>query len=184
MNRVNTYQFELVYSLKPGEDPAQYIGALIDAGCDDFTPAIGQLGTIGLMFHKDALSASMAVAQAITQVEKAIPHATIDKLERVEPWLMNLSELAEEFGFTKQNMSRYQRGESTVGAFPTPYVAGKTSYWITYGVAAWLQEKGIVQIPIENLEMYKVAWTMNMSILNYHCPDKIREVEELFHQVA
>lgn len=177
----HNYEFELVYKLAPGEDPAQYIDALFEAGCDDAIPLIGQPGMIGLAFDRESTSASMAVASAIVQVEKAIPHATIDKLERVEPWLKNLSELAVEFGCTKQNLSRYQRGESSVAEpFPAPYVDGRTSYWITYVVADWLQRNANLEVPKEKMDMYKCAWVMNMSILRYHCPDEFREVEEMF----
>ncbi|MCP4261226.1 MAG: DNA-binding protein [Ketobacter sp.] len=184
MAKMHEYEFELIYRLNLGEDPEQHVEALYEAGCDDFTIGLGQRGSIALMFTREAKSALNAIRSAIKQVQKAIPHATVSELERVEPWLMNLSELAEEFGFTKQNMSRYQRGESNAGEFPHPYVAGRTSYWVVADVAVWMQSRDIVEVPKEKLEMYITAKSCNTVIQWFNRPKDMPEVEEMFNDFS
>ena len=81
------YHFELVYRLHPGEDPAAYLDALFEAGCDDASPSIGKPGYIGLTFDREADSALEAVETAVADAQTAIPHA---HLERATPhsWLV------------------------------------------------------------------------------------------------
>ena len=115
------YNFELIFKLNEGENPEDYIGALFEAGCDDANPGIGVVGEIGLEFNREAQDAFTAIKSAIANVSTAIPHAV---LKQAKPYLLNLSELAFEFGFTKQNMQKYTHGKttSTITSFPTPFI--------------------------------------------------------------
>jgi hypothetical protein len=161
------YHFELVFRLHPDEDPSVYLDALFEAGCDDSSPSTGKVGMIGLTFDREAASAIDAISGAFENVHAAIPHA---HLERANPWLMNLTELAYEFGFTKQNLAKYQRGESTLGAFPAPFVAGKVSYWVVAEVAEWLDRGGVITLNQEQGELYQTVWGLNVAVERQRAP--------------
>ncbi len=113
---MNTYKFELIFKLHDNEN---HLDALFEAGCDDSVPGIGLKGSLALTFSREGVNAYEATKSALLNVRKAIPHAMI---ESATPYLMNLSDLALEFGFTKQNMSKYARGETKLGSMPSPLV--------------------------------------------------------------
>lgn len=75
---MNKYEFLLQLQLPDaGDDPAQWVDALAQAGCDDATVGIGQRGRIALDFAREARSAFEAVASAVRAVKRAIPGATL-----------------------------------------------------------------------------------------------------------
>lgn len=169
---MSEYNFELFFRLKPSEAPLQYLDALYEAGCDDATVSTGMPGFIALFFTREAKHAKQALITAIEAVKKAVPHA---RLSHAAPYLLNLSELAFEFGCTKQNMRKYARGERTSASyeFPMPVITGKTSYWLVAEVAQWLREQGGASLDISDqaLETYYAIWSLNQAIENMHQPN-------------
>lgn len=73
-----TYEFTLVYELpRPECEPAAYVDALYEAGCDDALVGIGTIGKIALAFTREAESRDAAVTSANADVLKAIPGARL-----------------------------------------------------------------------------------------------------------
>ena len=71
-----TYDFTIVFDLPvPSVDPAGYLDALYEAGCDDATVGVGEPGSIELDFTREASSAEEAMSSAVADVLKAIPGA-------------------------------------------------------------------------------------------------------------
>lgn len=162
------YEFELIYRLDDNEDPQAYLDTLFENGCSDASPSVGQPGWLGLSFCREADNATIAVKSAIQDVSKAIPHA---ELCRAHPWLMNISELAWEFGFTKQNMQKYLRGATSLGQGPAPVIAGKTSYWNVALAYAWLSAGGSLAYDPERYSLYANLWALNIEIERTNNPD-------------
>lgn len=99
--RWKTSPFVLNFILPVGtESPEALVDALFEAGCDDATVRVGQLGMIGLDFTR---SAEAALRSAIQNVTSAIPGAT---LVQAGPDLVGLTDMAAIFGFTRQNMRK------------------------------------------------------------------------------
>lgn len=164
------YEFQIVIKWDHGGQIDVCLDALYRAGCDDATVSSGSLHYLGLDFIREGRSAEAALVTAIRDIKKAIPGA---KLVRAEPYLLNLSELAFLFGYTKQNMRKYARGEmATVKAdFPEPVVAGKTSYWYALEVAQWLDAQHVITIRQEALETLFALWSLNQALEKLHRPD-------------
>ena len=167
---MNEYTFELIFKLTPREAPDTYLDALHEAKCDDALVSTGLSGYLGLTFIREAKNAKSAVETAIMSVKQAIPHA---KLERAAPDLVNLSELAFLFQFTKQNMRKYARGEITSVSedFPAPVVAGKTSYWHAAEVAQWLKAQAVTDMGDTIMETLLTVWSLNQANELLHQPD-------------
>ena len=162
------YEFELVYRLHNHEDPQAHLDALFENGCSDASPSVGKPGWLGLSFCREASDAMIAVKSAILDVQKAIPHA---ELIRAHPWLMNISELAWEFDFTKQNMQKYLRGVTSLGEAPAPVIAGKTSYWNIALVYAWLSAGSAIEYDPERYSLYAHLWALNIEIERANGPE-------------
>jgi len=157
------YNFTLFFDLNKGDDPEDFLDRLFEAGCDDTLPLIGRIGSIGLVFGRESDSADAAVDSAISNVLKAIPHA---KLVRAEPDLVNLTEMAELVGTTKQNIRRYAKGEAVTVSdpFPTPRVAGKTGYWHADELAHWLADKTELKVEPDVLKTLSCTRILNARI--------------------
>ena len=173
---MNTYEFDITFKLDKGENPKKYLDALFEAGCDDAVPGVGLLGSIAMSFSREGESATEAIRSALIDVKKAIPHSYPDK---AAPYLMNLSDLALEFGFSKQNMSKYSRGESKLGEMPSPLVASKTSYWFVAQVAQWLSDGGVIGLSEEQRDLYLSIWALNSAIEKVKNPKTNDEFFEL-----
>lgn len=150
------FSFVLNFALPAGqEDPAALVDALFEAGCDDATVGVGQVGTIGLDFTRSAESAEAALRSAIQDVGAAIPGAT---LVQAGPDLVGLSDMAEIFGFTRQNMRKYAVGKSS---FPAPAHIGEPSLWHLAEIVAWLRANTSVQPRDDVFEVAKAAAKIN-----------------------
>ena len=159
---MNNYQFELVFALLPNEDGEAYTDALFEAGCGDAGVGVGKLGSIALMFDREAKSAHEAVESAIANVLTAIPHA---RLERTDKYLMNLSEIAELVGTTKQNLSKYANGKSTYEAFPSPRIVSRSgTFWYFTEVASWFEKNKLLQIEPPQVELSRELYRCNQVI--------------------
>jgi len=157
------YTFVLTFSLPDQEaDPEAYLDALYEAGCDDASVGIGRLGMIGLDFTRQAQSAEQAVRSAIEAVRKAIPGA---ELVQAGPDLVGLTETAEAFGFSRQNMRKYATGH-TAGraAFPVPAFIGEPTLWHMAEVALWLKANTAVPVPDDLIAVATAAARINHDI--------------------
>ncbi len=156
------YQFQLIFSLRSSEDAEQYLDALFEAGCDDAVMGIGKTGYLATDFTRESSSAFDAIKTAIEGITQAIPHA---KLIKAGPYIANLSEMANLFGCTKQNLSKYSRGESASSeTFPCSIVSGKVDYWYVLDVAIWLFKQNKLKIQDTDIEIIKAIHDLNIAI--------------------
>ena len=165
------FEFELSIRLDVNEDPELYLDKLFEAGCDDANVGIGKKGFIGLAFQREASCASEAVKSALSDIFKAIPHAT---LHQATPYLQNISELAEQFGLTKQNMRLYANDQTATQKrpFPAPIVSGsRTSFWLTSEIAIWLRDQADFMIAEETIDLLHVLHALNQANEIIHQPN-------------
>jgi hypothetical protein len=160
---MNNYTFILNFALPGREDnPEQYLDALYDAGCDDAAVGVGQYGMVGLDFTRAAASAEDAIRSAIENVRTASPGAA---LMQAGPDLMGLTEMAEIFGFSRQNMRKYATGQSGgPGAFPPPVVLGEPSLWHLAEIVGWLKKNTSVEPPDHVLAVSKATAKVNFEV--------------------
>jgi hypothetical protein len=135
---VNNYSFMLNFSLpRRDDDPEHYLDALFEAGCSDASVGTGQRGMIGLDFTRESASAEEALQSAINDVRRAIPDVT---LAQAGPDLVGLTEMAEIFGFSRQNMRKYATGQSGAPeAFPLPTILNELNSWHLAEIVSWLR---------------------------------------------
>jgi predicted DNA-binding transcriptional regulator AlpA len=160
---MDSFTFMLNFTLPdPGGDPEQYLDALYEAGCDDASVGVGQRGMIGLDFTRVARCAEEALRSAVANVRAAIPGTS---LVQAGPDLVGLTQMAEIFGFSRQNMRKYATGQSGAqGAFPVPVVLGDPSLWHLAEIVAWLRLNTAVQPPDDVLEVSRAAAKMNFEV--------------------
>lgn len=179
------YNFELYFRLKKDEEPEQYLDALIEAGCDDAMIGIGKRGRIALSFLRESPNALPAIMSAIEAVLNVIPHA---KFERAAPDLLNISELAYQFGLGKENMRKYARNHSAKKAtFPTPYIESeKSDYWHASEVAQWLSDQKIQEIDEAVLETLVIIQMLNVAVerVRISIPSVQIDIEKKIKEVA
>ena len=160
------YEFVLTFALpSPDADPADYLDSLFEQGCDDATIGVGTHGMIALDFSREALDAASAMASAIEAVARAIPGA---KLIESKPDLVNLSEIAELVGCTRQNIRKYASREvpSVKARFPDPFVTGSANLWSFYEVGSWLSRYAAMKLRPEVLEVSRAAAAINLEVRN------------------
>jgi len=159
---MNNYTFQLIFSLHTNEDADQYMDALFEAGCDDAVIGIGKKGYLAADFTRESASAFDAIKTAIEGVTQAIPHT---KLVKAGPYIANLSEMAHIFDCTKQNLSKYARGESASNEpFPCSIVSGKVDYWYILDVALWLHKQNKLNIQETDIEVLKSIHDLSIAI--------------------
>jgi len=160
---MSKYVFMLNFSLPDRDaDPEDYLDRLFLAGCDDASVGVGKRGFIGLDFAREAENAESALRSAITNVEEAIPGAV---LIQAGPDLVGLSEMAEIFGFSRQNMRKYAVGQSAATSdFPLPVITGESSLWHLAEIASWLRLNTQVFPPKEVTEVSRAAALINFRI--------------------
>ena len=158
-----SFTFTLTFALPDRTaGPEQFLDALYEAGCDDAVVGVGQAGMIGLDFTRAARSAEDAIRSAIVDVGTAIPGAT---LVQAGPDLVGLTQMAELFGFSRQNMRKYAIGQSGASAaFPVPAVAGDPSLWHMAEVVAWMKRQTEVAPPAGVLDVAKIAAKVNLEV--------------------
>lgn len=157
-----TYEFILTFALPdPEADPSAFTDALFAAGCDDATVGVGKRGSIALEFDREAASAEAAIRSAMATVQRAVPGA---ELVEVKPDLVNLSDIADLIGCSRQNMRKYASGEiRTVKArFPAPISSGTASLWHLFEVATWLVRNTNLHPTPELIETAEIACGINL----------------------
>lgn len=151
------WEFVLKFSLPPGrEEPTAWLDPLFEAGCDDATVGTGRRGSIALDFSREADSAEAAVRSAIADVLSAIPGA---RLAEIAPDLVNLADLAEIVGCSRQNIRKYAAGEirTVTTAFPDPVYTGNPSLWRLAEVLVWFDRNSDLHPDPRMIELARVA---------------------------
>jgi hypothetical protein len=169
------YEFVLTFRLASADaNPDVFLDALFEAGCDDATVGTGRPGMIGIQFAREASSAEEAMTTAINGVQRAIPGAV---LVEAGPDLVNLTDVAQLVGCTKQNIRKYASGEARRTGevpFPFPAVTSATNLWHFAEVAVWLRRYAAMQVPESVAEVAKAAAKVN---LERH-QERVRELVE------
>ncbi len=154
---MSEFSFTLIFTLPPGhQDPALWVQALGENGCDDALIGVGVTGRIALNFIREAQTARQAVVSAIQDVKRIIPGAG---LVEAAPDLVGLTDIAELMGFSRQYMRKVMVSHQ---GFPAPVHEGKTAIWHLESVLRWLRETGISQVPLPLLELSAVTRQCNL----------------------
>jgi hypothetical protein len=154
---MSLYEFEMIFSLAGSfGDPDDIVNALFEAGCDDAIIGVAKRDRIGLGFAREAKSAGQAMAAAEREVRKALSGA---ELIEVRPDLVNLSDMAERLGYSRQNMQKYASGNG--GSFPHPAHVGAPDVWHFYDVLLWLRDEKQVAVDGTLIEVSFAAAEIN-----------------------
>ena len=158
------WEFVLKFRLPPGRtEPTAWLDALFEAGCDDATVGTGRQGSVALDFSRDAASADAAIRSAIADVLKAIPGA---QLTEIAPDLVNLADLAEIVGCSRQNIRKYAAAEirTVPAAFPDPVHTGNPSLWRLAEVLVWFDRNTDLHPEPRTLELARVVSEVSADI--------------------
>lgn len=156
---MTNYEFTLKFKLPTSNgDPAQYVDALSESGCDDALVGIGQRGRIALDFTRSAKSAYMAISSAVRDVRRAIPGAA---LVEASPDFVGLTDVADIAGFSRQNMRKLM--VTHIQTFPAAVHDGKPALWHLATVLAWLAEKQERRVDPVLLEVARTTMTVNIA---------------------
>lgn len=160
---MHDFEFVLTFALPhAGESAEDYLDALFEAGCDDASVGVGQAGMIGLDFTRRAPSAEVALRSAIKEVGAAIPGA---RFVQAGPDLVGLSDMAEMFDCSRQNMRKYATGSSkSRAAFPLPTVLGDPTLWHLAEIIAWLGSNTAMQPSPQLCAVARAAAVVNFEV--------------------
>lgn len=148
---MDSHEFAIIAT---GLDPLDqdFEDRFFEAGCDDATIAV-QRGAIVVEFDRQHLSLADAISSAMRDVRAAGAEVL-----RVEPdHLVNLSDIAERSGLTRQAVANYASGKRGEG-FPAPAACVTTDHplydWVE--VAQWLvEQKKLDQADVERAWVIK-----------------------------
>jgi DNA-binding phage protein len=151
------FEFDLTFQLPPNSpDPESHLDALVEAGCDDAVPGIGQRGYIALAFSREGETAEQAMNSAFQDVKAAIPRA---RFVEAKPDLAGLSEIAEACGCSRQNVRKHLVGKVSA---PPPVHIGNPSLWHLAEVADFLGANMRLSIDERFVESAQAAQRLNV----------------------
>jgi len=155
-----TYEFDLYFLLAtPNDDPESHLCRLLEEECDDAGVGIGRHGSIGLMFVREAPSASEAVLSAIAAVKRAIPGAT---LIEIAPDLVGLTDVAELLGCSRQNVRQLVfDGEPNP---PSSVYSGRPMLWHLADLLCWLREQKRYPVADDLIELAELTRQVNLFV--------------------
>lgn len=133
---MNEYEFTLRFAIPEALDREPLEARLFEAGCDDALVGTGRKGRVALAFARPATSAAEAVESAISDMQRAVPRA---RLIEAEPDLVGVSDIAELFAFSRQNMRKLVQIHSE--SFPLPLHEGRSSLWHLADVLDWFEKR-------------------------------------------
>lgn len=165
------YEFDLHFVLAtPGEDPESHLGRLLEEECDDAGVGIGRRGRIGLMFGREAPTATEAVVGAIAAVKRAIPGAT---LVEVSPDLVSLTDVAELLGCSRQNVRQlvFDGGLDR----PSSVYDGRPTLWHLADLLCWLREQKRYPVADDLIDLAEVNRQVNLFVANTHTQPAIQD---------
>lgn len=156
------FEFVLTFALPDAAtDPSTTLDALYNTGCNDAVIGVGRTGQVGLAFTRTAASAEDAIRSAIANVQTALPGAN---LIEIGPDLVNLADIADLIGCSRQNIRKYATGaiKTAPSTFPNPILSGATSYWHLCEVLSWLKHHSSLTVPDSLLDLAKVTADINL----------------------
>lgn len=133
---MSEYEFTLKFAVPHGLDRETLEVRLFEAGCDDALLGTGQPGRMALRFDRAATSARGAVESALRDVRLAVPQA---RLVEAEPDLVGVSDIAELFAFSRQNMRKLVQTHPE--SFPLPLHEGRSALWHLADVLEWFETR-------------------------------------------
>lgn len=153
------YEFTLRFSLPElmiADD--EMIDRLYVEGCDDAGIGVGSVGRIVLDFARIGETAAAAMNSAIQDVKRAVPGC---KLIEVKPDFVGLSDIADFFGFSRQNMRKLMLTHRTT--FPVPVHEGSTAIWHLTDVLNWFQKYQNRSLDPTIAEVAAVSMRLNLA---------------------
>lgn len=132
---MNHYEFTLKYAVPIATELSDLEQRLFESGCDDAIVGIGQKGRLAMHFSREAESAQVAVESALENVRTAVPTA---RLIEAAPDLVGISDMAELFSFSRQNMRKLL--QTHMESFPLPLHEGRSSLWHLEDVLSWFEQ--------------------------------------------
>lgn len=151
------FEFTLNYKLPDADiDPEQYIGQLIEAGCDDAIIGLGHPGCISLQFDREAENAVDAVLSAMRDVRNAIPDAVFIE---ATPDIVGVSDIAPFVRCSRQNVRKLV----TKSTFPLPLHSGKRPLWHLFFVLEWCVSEKIREVEPTMLDLASINMQINLN---------------------
>jgi len=152
------YDFTLRFALGQRDaDPEQFLDKLLAEGCSDALIGLGIEGRIALDFTREASSAEQAILSALSDVQRAIPEAS---LIEATPDLVGLTDIANLLGFSRQYMRKLAVKKGS--GFPPPVHEGKPAIWHLSTVLSWFAESEIREFDVSILEIARVNMQCNL----------------------
>jgi len=130
------YEFTLKFAIAAELDPETLEARLFEGGCDDALAGLGQKGRLALSFTREAPTAMEALRSAIRDVKQAIPQA---RLVEAEPDLVGVTDIADLFAFSRQNMRKLL--QTHPDSFPLPVHEGRASLWHLADILDWFAQR-------------------------------------------
>ena len=152
------YDFTLRFALgRHDTDPELCVEKLLAEGCSDALIGLGLQGRIALDFTREASSADEAILSALSDVQRAIPDAS---LVEATPDLVGLTDIANLLGFSRQYMRKLAVRKGS--GFPPPVHEGKSAIWHLATVLAWFSDNKIREFDAALLEVAHVNMQCNL----------------------
>jgi hypothetical protein len=152
------YDFTLRFALgRHDTDPELCVEKLLAEGCSDALIGLGLQGRIALDFTREASSADAAILSALSDVQRAIPDAS---LVEATPDLVGLTDIANLLGFSRQYMRKLAVRKGS--GFPPPVHEGKSAIWHLATVLSWFSDSKIREFDAALLEIAHVNMQCNL----------------------
>ena len=152
------YDFTLRFALgRDDTDPELCVEKLLAEGCSDALIGLGLQGRIALDFTREASSADEAILSALSDVQRAIPDAS---LVEATPDLVGLTDIANLLGFSRQYMRKLAVRKGS--GFPPPVHEGKSAIWHLATVLSWFSDSKIREFDAALLEVAHVNMQCNL----------------------
>ena len=133
---MNVYEFTLKFAVPTGIERETLEARLFEVGCDDALIGSGKPGRLALTFDRSAANARQAIDSALRDVRKAVPEA---RLIEAEPDFVGVSDIADVFSFSRQNMRKLVQTHPE--SFPLPLHEGRSSLWHLAEVLDWFEAR-------------------------------------------
>jgi len=154
---MNEYEFTLKFAIPAELETGTLEDRLFEAGCDDALVGLGQRGRLALYFTRAEDSAEAAITSAIEGVQAAVPRA---RLVEAGPDLVGVTEMAELFGFSRQNMRKLLQRHSD--DFPLPVHEGRQALWHLADILDWFANQRQKPTDPTLQEVARVGMTVNI----------------------
>lgn len=155
---MNVYEFTLKFAVPTGMERETLEDRLFEVGCDDALIGSGQPGRLALTFDRSAANALLALHSALCDVRKAVPEA---RLIEAEPDFVGVSDIADIFSFSRQNMRKLV--QTHLESFPLPLHEGRSSLWHLAEVLDWFEGRQERTVNPMLREVARASLAVNMA---------------------